>query len=146
MFAQPPGVAGEEARADGVSLETGIVQDGVEPEGKMQGGEVVVEVERVCAEEPSVIDALGPPASFEGDEAVAPLGRDGVVVVPGKPARPGLEADGCADRAVLPEGEIDAEVGGGGAVVEQVGPQGHSLPNGGGAHVAGNSRRIYLGA
>ena len=145
VLAEPPGVADEEACAVGVALEAVVIQHGVEPEGEGDGAHVEMGIEEIDAKEPAVVGLLGPPAELGGHEQVAPLGGVLHVVVPGEPARPGFEAGGDAEGGVLPEGDVESEVGGRRAGVEEVGPQGSTSPARGrrGGH---NARRIRLGA
>lgn len=129
VLAQPPGTAGEESCAEGIALEPVIAQDGVEAERKVDGAYVVVQVEKVGAEEPVVIDPFRPPAEFGGQKAVAPFERILDVVVPGEPARPGLEPDGESQGGVLPESDVETEVGSRSAGIKKIAAQGKALPH-----------------
>ena len=84
---------------------------------------------------------------------MAPFGGVLCGVVPGEPAGPGFQAGGDAEGGVLPEGDVESEVGGRRSGVEEVGPQGRTLPAQGirpdGRQYGGgcfNAQRIRLGA
>ena len=125
VLSEPERATYSEPAAPEGALQTMVPNFRIESEREPDVADIVVRIDKVRTDEPTIKNATRPPADLRDHGEIAPATRVILhIPIPREPARPGLETGTEADADLVSDLEVHPDVGLGQPIPEKVGPDG----------------------